>query len=161
MAKLTRNGMVGLELTREEVIDIRQRVIALARKAECREVNCVVLDLLEHIQDELAAVDEKLTNIIEDGEEDINTSSSCNYNPEKSKLIHTPLSSTNLSGCLINPLNEEHIYTIWDLVKLSYRDLTRIKRLGKISARSAKDFVEEFGLWLGMSDAEIKEWMRL
>lgn len=69
MAKLTRNGIVGLELTREEVIDIRQRVIALARKAECREVNCVVLDLLEHIQDELAAVDEKLTNIIEDGEE--------------------------------------------------------------------------------------------
>ena len=70
MAKLTRNGMVGLELTREEVIDIRQRVVALERKAACREVNCVVLDLLEHIQDELAAVDERLTNIIEDGEED-------------------------------------------------------------------------------------------
>lgn len=162
MAKLTRNGMVGLELTREEVIDIKCRLTAILRKAQCREVNCEVLDLLEHIESELEQIDNRLTEIIEDVvEEDINTSSSCNYNPEKSKLIHTPLSSTNLSGCLINPLNEEHIYTIGDLVKLSYRDLTRINRLGKTSARSAKDFVEEFGLWLGMSDAEIKEWMRL
>ena len=69
MPKLTRNGMVGLELTREEVIDIRQRVIALERKAECREVNCEVLDLLEHVEGELEQIDNRLTEIIEGEEE--------------------------------------------------------------------------------------------
>ena len=54
MAKeLKRIGVVGLELTREEVNDILGDVKALIRKAQCREVNCVVLDPLSHIEDEL------------------------------------------------------------------------------------------------------------
>ena len=66
MAKeLTRNGIVGLELTREDVNDILGDVKALIRKAQCREVNEVVIDLLSHIEDELDAVDSTLTGIIE------------------------------------------------------------------------------------------------
>ena len=66
MAKeLTRNGIVGLELTREEVNDILGDVMALIRKAQCREVNCVIIDQLSHIEDELDAVESTLTGIIE------------------------------------------------------------------------------------------------
>ena len=66
MAKeLTRNGVVGLELTREEVIDLKGRVDAVMRKAQCREVNCDVLDLLYHVGNELADIDNAITEIIE------------------------------------------------------------------------------------------------
>ena len=73
MAKeLTRNGIVGLELTREDVSDILGDVKALIRKAQCREVNCVIIEQLSHIEDELDAVDSTLTDIIElDEDEDI------------------------------------------------------------------------------------------
>ena len=69
MSKLTRNGMVGLELTREEVVDIKGRLTAILRKAQCREVNCEVLDLLEHVEGELEQIDNRLTEIIEGEEE--------------------------------------------------------------------------------------------
>lgn len=66
MAKeLTRTGIVGLELTREEVNDILGEVKSLIRKAQCREVNEIVLDQLYHIEDELDAVDSTLTGILE------------------------------------------------------------------------------------------------
>ena len=66
MAKeLTRTGVVGLELTREEVNDILGEVKSLIRKAQCREVNEIVLDQLSHIEDVLDAVDSALTGILE------------------------------------------------------------------------------------------------
>jgi hypothetical protein len=66
MAKeLARTGIVGLELTREEVNDILGEVKSLIRKAQCREVNEIVLDQLSHIEDELDAVDSTLTGILE------------------------------------------------------------------------------------------------
>ena len=66
MAKeLTRTGVVGLELTREEVNDILGEVKSLIRKAQCREVNEIVLDQLSRIEDELDAVDSALTGILE------------------------------------------------------------------------------------------------
>ena len=66
MAKeLTRTGVVGLELTREEVNDILGEVKSLIRKAQCREVNEIVLDHLSRIEDELDAVDSTLTGILE------------------------------------------------------------------------------------------------
>ena len=73
MAKeLTRNGVVGLELTREDVNDILGNVRALIRKAQCREVNCIIIDQLSHIEDELDAVDSTLTGILEfDEDEDV------------------------------------------------------------------------------------------
>ena len=53
MADLTRNGIVGLELTREEVIDLKGKLCGVKRKAECREVNCAILDMLAEIADKL------------------------------------------------------------------------------------------------------------
>lgn len=63
--ELTRNGTKGLELTREEVIDVTFKVSAIIRKAQCREVNGEVLDLLEHVVNELIAVDNEITDILE------------------------------------------------------------------------------------------------
>ena len=68
MADLTRNGIVGLELTREEVIDLKGKLCGVKRKAECREVNCDILDMLAEIADKLELVEFELTQIIE-GEE--------------------------------------------------------------------------------------------
>ena len=68
MENLTRTGTVGLELTREEVIDIKGRVDALLRKAQCREVNTTVLDLIYHVGNELMSIDDEITSILEDCE---------------------------------------------------------------------------------------------
>lgn len=71
MAKeLTRTGIVGLELTREEVNDVLGAVRSLIRKAQCREVNQVVIDKLSHVEDELDAVDSTLTGILELNEDE-------------------------------------------------------------------------------------------
>ena len=71
MAKeLTRVGIVGLELTREEVNDVLGAVKSLIRKAQCREVNQIVIDQLSHVEDELDAVDSTLTGILELNEDE-------------------------------------------------------------------------------------------
>lgn len=64
--KLTRTGTVGLELTREEVIEARSTINGIIRKAQCREVNCYVLDMLSHVESELASVDDAITDILEE-----------------------------------------------------------------------------------------------
>ena len=66
MAKLTRNGVVGLELTREEVVDVIAKIDALVRKAECREVNSDVIDILDEARGVLDKADIEITKILED-----------------------------------------------------------------------------------------------
>lgn len=69
MAKeLTRNGVVGLELTREEVIDLENKVYATMRKAQCREVNCDVIDMLNEVSTKLSVIDAEITKILESDE---------------------------------------------------------------------------------------------
>ena len=66
MAKeLTRTGVVGLELTREEVIDLKFKIDALERKAACREVHGDILTSLDKIASELNALDLVITDILE------------------------------------------------------------------------------------------------
>ena len=65
MAELTLNGTKGLEMTREEVIDLKFKTQALERKASCREVNCDVLDLLADVVVKLNNIEDMITNILE------------------------------------------------------------------------------------------------
>ena len=66
MAKeLTRNGVVGLELTREEVIDLAHIVQGIVRKAQCREVNCDILDMLVKVSSSLSTIDAEISEILE------------------------------------------------------------------------------------------------
>lgn len=66
MEKLTRAGIAGLELTREEVIDLYASVDALARKAQCREVHSDILDALEKISNGLKILDDNISELLND-----------------------------------------------------------------------------------------------
>lgn len=66
MAKLTRNGVVGLELTREEIADAIANIDAIVRKAQCREVNSDVIDILDEARGLLDSADSEITQILED-----------------------------------------------------------------------------------------------
>ena len=66
MAKLTRNGVVGLELTREEIVDAIANIDAIVRKAQCREVNSDVIDILDEARGLLDRADNEITQILED-----------------------------------------------------------------------------------------------
>ena len=66
MAKLTRNGVVGLELTREEIADAIANIDAIVRKAQCREVNSDVIDILDEARGVLDRADIEITKILED-----------------------------------------------------------------------------------------------
>ena len=66
MAKqLTRTGVVGLELTREEVVDLICKVSAVGSKAQCREVNCDIIDSLADIELSLKMVYNNITEILD------------------------------------------------------------------------------------------------
>jgi len=65
MVELTLNGTKGLELTREEVIDLGFKADALVRKAQCREVNQDVLDLIQDASEKLDEADRIITEILE------------------------------------------------------------------------------------------------
>ena len=68
MAKqeLTRVGIVGLELTREEIIDIKESLRAVMRKAQCREVNEEIIDSISSIVNELGKIDRKITTELDE-----------------------------------------------------------------------------------------------
>jgi len=59
---------MGLELTREEVIELGSQVDAVLRKAQCREVNCEIIDSLKDISNCLRELDDDITNILNDEE---------------------------------------------------------------------------------------------
>ena len=66
MAKeLTRTGVVGLELTREDVCDLIGKVGAVGAKAACREVNCDVIDALADVEQKLKEVYNQITEVLE------------------------------------------------------------------------------------------------
>lgn len=55
-----------MEKTREEIIELRYNVSAVLRKAQCRAVNCDVIDALAIIEQELEGLDNLMTEIIGD-----------------------------------------------------------------------------------------------
>ena len=55
-----------MKQTREEIIELRYKVAAVLRKAQCREVNCEIIDRLAKIEKELACMDDVMTDIIGD-----------------------------------------------------------------------------------------------
>ena len=54
------------QLTREDVIDIKGKVDALTRKAQCRAIDCDVVDALDDVSKALEKIDDLLTDIIGD-----------------------------------------------------------------------------------------------
>lgn len=64
--ELTRVGIVGLELTREEIIDIKESLRAVMRKAQCREVNDEIIDSISSVVNELGKIDRKITTELDE-----------------------------------------------------------------------------------------------
>ena len=52
--------------TREEIIELRFKVEAVMRKAQCRAVDCDTVDALDKIAKELAELDDHMTELIGD-----------------------------------------------------------------------------------------------
>ena len=52
--------------TREEIIELRYKVEAVMRKAQCRAVDCDTVDALDKIGKELAKLDDHMTELIGD-----------------------------------------------------------------------------------------------
>lgn len=63
--RLTRVGTLGLELTREEVIELANKVRALERKCVCRYVDVEIADMLAHVSMELDEIDDKISRGLE------------------------------------------------------------------------------------------------
>lgn len=67
MAKeLTRVGVVGLELTREEICDLIGNIGAVGAKAACREANCDVIDALADAEEKIKLAYNLITEILEE-----------------------------------------------------------------------------------------------
>lgn len=64
--ELTRVGIVGLELTREEIIDIKESLRAVMRKAQCREVNEEIIDSISSAVNELGKIDRNITTKLDE-----------------------------------------------------------------------------------------------
>lgn len=52
--------------TREDIIDLKCQVSALIRKAQCRAVNCEIIDSLALIEKEFQELDDYMTEVIGD-----------------------------------------------------------------------------------------------
>ena len=65
MADLTLNGTKGLELTREDAIDLGFKVYALVRKAQCREVNQKEIKIIKETKKKNNEDDRIITEILE------------------------------------------------------------------------------------------------
>jgi hypothetical protein len=52
--------------TREEVVELHYNALALLRKAQCRQVNCEIIDQIQEVADILEAIDERMIEIIGD-----------------------------------------------------------------------------------------------
>ena len=55
-----------MKKTREEIIELRAQVGAVMRKAQCRAVDCDIIDRLAIIEKDLDTLDEDITKIIGD-----------------------------------------------------------------------------------------------
>lgn len=67
MAKeLSRVGAVGLELTREDVIDLIYKAKAVRRKAQCREVNSDIIGEISAVIKSLNKIDAEITGVLDD-----------------------------------------------------------------------------------------------
>ena len=56
----------GLIATREEVIGLSYSVLALKRKAQCRQVNCDIIEQLERAAYILQTIDDNITELLDD-----------------------------------------------------------------------------------------------
>lgn len=55
-----------MKQTREDIIDLKCHADAVFRKAQCRAVNCEILDMLDKAINIIIDIDDRMTEIIGD-----------------------------------------------------------------------------------------------
>lgn len=68
-------------------------------------------------------------------------------------------SSLNLSMRIINVLTYKDIHILYELVKLSRKEIAKMRNLGKKSVLEIDKMLEANGLELGMTDLDIYNWL--
>lgn len=79
---------------------------------------------------------------------------------ERTALLDQPLSSVELSVRASNCLEVAKIRTIGDLVRMSADELLRLRSFGRTSLAEVETLLRTHGLCLGMSDADVRRWVR-
>ncbi len=72
------------------------------------------------------------------------------------KVLSTPIEQIELTVRSTNCLRNAKIKTIGQLIKKSEEEMLEMKNFGRKSLDEIKAKLNEYGLWLGMSDSELK-----
>lgn len=72
------------------------------------------------------------------------------------KILDTPVEELELSVRASNCLNQSKIKTIGQLVRITEEEMMNMKNFGKKSSDELKMKLNQYGLWMGMSDEELK-----
>jgi len=73
------------------------------------------------------------------------------------KILETPVEELELSVRASNCLQNSKIKTIGQLVRITEEDMMSMKNFGKKSADELKSKLAQYGLWLGMTDDDLKK----
>ena len=72
------------------------------------------------------------------------------------RVLNTPVEELELSVRASNCLNQSKIKTIGQLTKISEYEMMNMKNFGKKSADELKSKLNQYGLWLGMTEEDLK-----
>lgn len=72
------------------------------------------------------------------------------------KILNTPVEELELSVRASNCLNQSKIKTIGQLIKITEDEMMNMKNFGKKSSDELKVKLVQYGLWMGMSDEDLK-----
>ena len=72
------------------------------------------------------------------------------------KILNTPVEELELSVRASHCLENSKIKTINELIRISEDDMMQMKNFGKKSADELKQKLSQYGLWLGMTDEDLK-----
>lgn len=79
---------------------------------------------------------------------------------ERTELLQQPLATLELSVRASNCLEMAKIRTIGDLARNSADELLRLRSFGRTSLAEVKERLRSHGLCLGMSEADLRRWVR-
>ncbi|MCC6359228.1 MAG: hypothetical protein IT450_10820 [Phycisphaerales bacterium] len=79
---------------------------------------------------------------------------------ERTELLQQPLATLKLSVRASNCLEMANIRTIGDLARNSADELLRLRSFGRTSLAEVEALLRSHGLCLGMSEADLRRWVR-
>ncbi|MBU1076249.1 MAG: hypothetical protein KKH98_03085 [Spirochaetes bacterium] len=72
------------------------------------------------------------------------------------KVLSTPVEELELSVRASNCLSQSKIKTIGQLIKITEEEMMNMKNFGKKSSDELKVKLQQYGLWMGMTDEDLE-----